>query len=236
MLKRILAAFMLGTGCGAIAAWAAVPQPDVVLYGELRVNGQLITAADTDGDGVADADVTVIARVNPGSGDQEVGRYRIGAQLSAGNNYALRIRMESLADGTAQSADRAIRGQTVSLYIRDARNPANVTETLAATYPSGGATLTPGTIDMLALDTTGGPAACACADFDGNNLINLTDFTMFAVCFGHNAPSDTCAASAFVCGDLNADGIINLSDFTTFATIFSLTPDGVVPPNCLSIN
>ncbi len=80
------------------------------------------------------------------------------------------------------------------------------------------------------------PGACACADFNADNVISLVDFTTFAVCFGATAPTLDCPALAFSCADLDASGFINLTDFTTFATIFALSPDGIAPPNCLAVD
>ncbi len=79
-------------------------------------------------------------------------------------------------------------------------------------------------------------AGCPCADFNGDNLVNLVDFVTFQVCFDAVGPNVDCPADVFACGDLNADGRINLVDFVTFQTIFFLTPDGITPPDCLSID
>ncbi len=74
---------------------------------------------------------------------------------------------------------------------------------------------------------------CFCGDFNFDNRVTLVDFVTFSVCFGHTAPNNECPE--FTCVDLNADGVINGTDFGTFATIFGLAPDGVTPPNCLSL-
>ncbi len=94
------------------------------------------------------------------------------------------------------------------------------------------------------LELTGGfwsrpaPAetSCPCADFTGDNLVNLVDFVTFQVCFDAVGPNLDCPPDVFPCADLNADGRVNLVDFVTFQTIFFLTPDGIAPPDCLNVD
>lgn len=87
---------------------AAIPIPDLTLYGEVTVGGEPIGAHD---------DVSIIARVN-GDPNSLVGAYRMGDIPSAGDNYVLRIRLESLADGGSQSANAALIGQMVYIFAK----------------------------------------------------------------------------------------------------------------------
>ncbi len=86
--------------------------------------------------------------------------------------------------------------------------------------------------DALA-DECQSAAFCPCGDLDrSGGPVNLTDFTVFATCFGLAAPNDVCGGLPFDCADLNDDGVINLTDFNTFAALLATTPTGS-PPDCL---
>lgn len=87
---------------------AGIPIPDLTLYGEVTVGGEPIGARDN---------VSIIARVN-GDPNSLVGAYRMGDNPSAGDNYVLRIRLESLADGSSQSANAALIGQMVYIFAK----------------------------------------------------------------------------------------------------------------------
>jgi hypothetical protein len=105
---------------------AGIPEPDAILYGTITIDGQVQTAED---------DVTVIARVDvdrpplgnfPGEEDtagQEVGRYHMGDSATAGDLYVLRIRLESLVDGSVQSENAAVVGQTAQIFLRQGTAP-----------------------------------------------------------------------------------------------------------------
>lgn len=94
------------------SATGAIPEPSVLLWGDLQINGQPVTAND---------DVRVYARV-PETPD-EVGSYQMGSNFNAGNKYVLQIRLESLADGTSQSLNRALVGQTAQIFADGADVP-----------------------------------------------------------------------------------------------------------------
>ncbi len=79
-------------------------------------------------------------------------------------------------------------------------------------------------------------AGCPCGDFNGDNFINLIDFTTFVTCFALTAPDDQCTPPRFACADLDLNGTVNLTDFVTFSAVFGLTPDGVLPPDCAQID
>lgn len=65
---------------GASQAFGGIPQPDILLYGTVFLNGQPVTATD---------DVTVIARVAQAA--NPVGVYKMGQSSAAGDHYVLRI-------------------------------------------------------------------------------------------------------------------------------------------------
>lgn len=99
--------------CGITAgSLAGIPEPDAILYGTVTINGMVQTALD---------DVTIIARVD-GVPDP-IAQYHMGDNSSAGDRYILRMRLESLADGTPQSNNAAVVGQTARIYIQQGDDP-----------------------------------------------------------------------------------------------------------------
>jgi hypothetical protein len=87
---------------------AGIPEPDMTLFGQVTVGGQLKGAHDN---------VSIIARVS-GDPNSFVGAYHMGDNPLAGDYYILRIRLESLADGSSQSDNAALIGQTVDIFVK----------------------------------------------------------------------------------------------------------------------
>jgi hypothetical protein len=70
-----------------VTSHAALPEPYNLVFGNIEMDGRLVTSADTD--------VTVEARRLPVGAT--IATYRMGSQASAGDYYALKIRLESPA-------------------------------------------------------------------------------------------------------------------------------------------
>lgn len=104
----------------ALSAVAGIPEPPATLHGRAFINGVQVRAGD---------DVTILARVD-GVRDP-IGAYHMGDVSGAGDNYVLRLRLESLADGLPQSDDAGVIGQTAMLLIRTGDGA----ELDAGTYP-----------------------------------------------------------------------------------------------------
>ncbi len=99
--------------CGITAgSLAGIPEPDAILYGTVTINGTVQAALD---------DVTIIARID-GVPDP-IGQYHMGDNSSAGDRYVLRMRLESLADGSTQSDNTALVGQTARIYAQQEDDP-----------------------------------------------------------------------------------------------------------------
>lgn len=96
-------------------ASAAIPEPDAILHGRVFIDGNPVPGSNTD--------VEIIGRVEVGGVEQEVGRYRMGDNADAGDQYILRVRLESLADGSTQSDSAALVGQTLRIYIKNGAEP-----------------------------------------------------------------------------------------------------------------
>jgi hypothetical protein len=74
---------------------------------------------------------------------------------------------------------------------------------------------------------------CYCADLDRDgSRVDLSDFSLFSVCFGLRAPTAQCPQDLFGCADLNQDEWVNLTDFNTFSVLFGTVSTGV-PPDCV---
>jgi hypothetical protein len=94
---------------------AGIPEPDIILFGEVWVGGQPQGAHDN---------VSIIARVS-GYPESFLGAYQMGDNPLAGDYYILRIRLESPADGNSQSANAALIGidPTVDIFVKPIDSP-----------------------------------------------------------------------------------------------------------------
>lgn len=111
--QRALAIVVTGIALAWTSATvqAEIPEPDVVLYGSIALDGGPVGADRTD--------VTVEVRAEPG-GPVLTG-YRMGSDPAAGNFYLLRIRVEAFTP--VRDAGAAALGSTVRLTVRDASGP-----------------------------------------------------------------------------------------------------------------
>jgi hypothetical protein len=88
---------MAGVGIAAALAWAGIPEPDAILYGYVNIGSVRQRVADN---------VTVFATLGTAT-DPQVGSYTLGANEQAGDCYVLRIKLESLADGSPPNDNAA---------------------------------------------------------------------------------------------------------------------------------
>jgi hypothetical protein len=58
---------------------------------------------------------------------------------------------------------------------------------------------------------------------DGNDRVDLSDFGIFAVCYGSvaSAPPPSCTPEQLAACDMDGDGDVDLADFATFALNFT---------------
>ncbi len=171
---------------------ASIPEPSVLLYGTLSIGGEPVGAGD---------DVRLYAMV-PEAPD-EVGSYLMGSNVNAGNLYALQVRLESLADGTQQSNNRALVGQTVQVFAE------------GNDVPGGPLLLTNFKIcergQVVNVDLPG-TVAGSLGDFDGDCDVDFDDLNPFVdVLLGNNT-----TPSAQVTADMNASGQANGADIELF--------------------
>lgn len=111
--QRVLAIVVTVVGLAWTSATvrAEIPEPDVVLYGSIALDGGPVGADRTD--------VTVEVRAAPG-GPVLTG-YRMGSEAAAGNFYLVRIQVEAFAP--VRDPGAVALGSTVHLTVRDASGP-----------------------------------------------------------------------------------------------------------------
>jgi len=183
---------MAGIGIAAMVAWAGIPEPDAVLYGYVKIGGERQTVADN---------VTVFATLGTAT-DPQVGSYTLGANEQAGDCYVLRIKLESLADGSQPSPDAARIGQAVHVFAKKGANPVQPLQDVSiadrgmikgflVTGDSNGDTYVDGVDFKPFQKCVSGPGQTPsdpqcnkeAADFDTDNDVDLRDIQMFQVCF-----------------------------------------------------
>ncbi len=122
-MKRttLFAAFMLAT-VWQTGAFAGIPEPDAILYGQIYIGKGTVSAGE---------DVTVRAKVQRESETHVVGEYRMrdlidpahGENPQAGDNFVLRIRLETAVTGSPVSDNAVEIGQTAQIYVQQAAGP-----------------------------------------------------------------------------------------------------------------
>ena len=144
-----------------------------------------------------------LAKVAAPGGEKEVGRYSMGDHAAAGDRYLLRIRLESLADGSEPSPDAAQVGQTALLYVKEGDTPEERVGSFEITAF--------GTVQEVALPIVAIPGDC-----DGD--LDLSDFLAFQRCFTGpgSALGDDCG-----CADIDGDGDADLADLVSFQARFT---------------
>lgn len=176
-------------------ASAGIPEPPAVLHGQVVLDGQQVHDSD---------DVTILARSSDVS--LPIGTYRMGDIAAAGDNYVLKIRIESLMDGQTQSDNAALVGQTADLFVRVSDGPER---------PAGQFDLLAwGLVENrdLIVETTFG----TCADEDGD--IDMDDLAAFVAC-GTNVNGEVSLECG--CADANGDGDSDLADWAEFQNGFT---------------
>ncbi len=175
---------------------AGIMLPDVVLHGRVNVNCRTATAAD---------DMTVLARIDGVS--DPVGQYRMGGRASIGDRYALRIRLESGADGSAQSNNAARVGDTVHIFVKQGGGAEQAVADYAITEIGA----------VVRLNLSIASEACP-GDLDEDGDVDLVDHSSFQKCL--TGPGGTASAE---CGaaDFDNDNDVDLIDWYGFQAVFT---------------
>lgn len=188
---------------------AGIPQPDVLIFGTITIDGAIITANDS---------VTVIARA-PGVADP-VGKYKMGDLDTAGDRYAVRVRLESLVPGTTVSSDSVSFSpgdtRTVNLFVKQGSGKEQPTGSPVTITQQGA--LVSRNISVGSMPSPG--------DFDNDHDVDLLDFGQFQICFTGQCPSTPCKPPLYsnpncAHGDFDNDGDVDLIDFGQFQVAFT---------------
>ncbi len=193
MPRRVTWLVLVSTVVTARMVWSGIPEPDVVLYGQVFVNRLLQNAA---------TDLTVVARV--GGVPNPIARYRMGQNAGVGDQYVLRLRLESLADGAAQSSNAALIGQTAQVLVQFGQGP----ELPAANHLIAER----GRIHYLDLGER------RRGDWNGDANLTLVDFAAFVECMRGPVPTSGQCVAAF---DFDGNSTVDLADFGALETAAS---------------
>jgi len=193
MRRRALGILILGFGVMVSTVWPGIPEPDTVLYGQVFVNRLL------QGKG---ADLTVLARVNGVA--NPIADYRMGDNASVGDRFVLRLRMESLADGSTQSNNAALLGQTAQILTRFGSGP----EQVAANYVLSER----GKIQYLDLGER------VRGDWNGDASVTRIDWAAFVECMRGPVPTGGQCVAAF---DFDGNSTVDLADAGALLTAMS---------------
>ena len=177
---------------------AGIPERGIVLYGTITVNGRIRTVSDN---------IVVVARIE-GSPETIIGSCHLGDNPRAGDHYVLRIRAESLADGSTVSKGAALKGENVKLFVKMGNGPENYVATV--NFKKQGA-LTQ--LDLNIADVVAGPY-----DFEPNGKINMKDFAYFSKEYGRT----DCVADNNYCNkaDFDHSGAVDLIDLENLAAVW----------------
>jgi hypothetical protein len=193
MNQRMMIVLLLALVAGiTLRATAGIPEPDVILYGSVCIDGIRQQGSHTD--------VTVTATVDIGGIQHVVGQYRMGDSERAGDLYVLRIRRQSGVDGSEQSTDAARAGGQVHVALQ--KGNASPMEAAQFTIDE------PGTARRLNLFVGD-------VGLDGDGDADLLDFSKLQRCFTGSSSglSEGCASA-----DVDNNGTVDLIDFQIFAS------------------
>jgi hypothetical protein len=189
MPRRVIAIVFLGALLTVSTVRSGIPEPDVVLYGQVFVN-QLLQGAGTD--------LTVLARADGVA--NPIAQYRMGENQGVGDRFVLRLRIESSADGAPQSNNAARLGQIAHLLTRFGNGP----EQPAADFVLGERAR----IQYLDL------GARRPGDWNGDASVSLLDWSAFVECMRGPVPTSGQCVAAF---DFDGNSTVDLADAGAFA-------------------
>jgi len=190
----------------AAALGATIPEPDVILYGQVCLSGGPATDAD---------DVSVIARTVVNKVVRDVGSYRMGQQPTASDCngetdcFVLRVRLETVPQGETPSGTAVVLNPsapaTVELFVKQGSSPEALVGQLAASDR--------GLIRRFNLS-----AAPISADINNDTHRDLADYGLL-----RNALTGPAVETTQPCDptDINRDGHVDLLDFARLQAEFA---------------
>ena len=188
MSRRVLGIVFLGLSASGSTVWCGIPEPDVVLYGQVFLN-RLLQGAGSD--------LTVLARADGVA--NPIAQYRMGESQNVGDRFVLRLRIESLADGSLQSGSAALLGQTAHVLLKFGSGPEQPAADFALTER--------GRIQYVDL------GARQRGDWSGDANVTLLDWAAFVECLRGPVPTSGQCVAAF---DFNGNSTVDLADVGAF--------------------
>lgn len=188
MVRKQPVAGALAGLIAAAAVWAGIPEPNVVLYGQVFIN-QLLQDAGSD--------LRVLARVDGVA--EPIASYRMGDDGQLGDRYVLRLRLESLADGSAQSNNAAVIGQTAHLLIQQGTGPEQPVTDYAISDR--------GSFEYIDLGER------VVGDWNGDAQVTTSDLPNFVDCLKGPVPTSGQCVAAY---DFDDNSTVDLADFAGY--------------------
>lgn len=187
--SAICAVVLTVTAAITTVVYGGITLPDAVFYGRILIDCQPVTAQD---------DVKVIATVDGAT--EPVGTYKMGARAPLGDRYALRVRLESGADGSPRSNNAARVGDTLHIAIQQGDG---------TPQPLADAVVTEiGLVSHLNLKVAAEPCP---GDADEDLDVDLFDFSVYQRCFTGLGGS---VAAGCERADFDGDNDIDLDDWS----------------------
>jgi hypothetical protein len=204
MIRVIAIAAWMGLTSGA--AGATIPEPDVIIYGQVCLAGGPATDAD---------DVSVIARAMIDNEVRDVGSYRMGQQPSASDCngdadcFVLRVRLETVPPGEDPSGTAVVLNSsapaTVELFVKEGSSAEMPAGQLAASDR--------GLIRRFNLS-----AAPLSTDINDDTHRDMADYSLLRGAFTGPATQTTQPCDPT---DINRDGHVDLLDYAFLQAEFT---------------
>ncbi len=208
MHRPFLCSAWICVSAAVVTAADTIPEPDLILYGQVCLDGGPATDAD---------DVAVIARTTIAKTPIEVGTYRMGQQPSASDCrgdtdcFVLRVRIETVPEGVDPSGTAVVLNlsapATIDLFVNEGES---------AEAPAGQLVVSDrGVIRRLNLSTI--PAT---ADINGDMRKDIIDYGLLRGAF-----TGPVVETTQVCDptDINRDGHVDLRDYAQLQAEFEGT-------------
>lgn len=179
-----------------------IPQPDAIFYGTITINGQPVVGNDN---------LNVIAK--EADTQRVVGQYLMGDNPAAGDQYVLRVKLETVVSGSPLSSDALTPGVLVDLYVNPGPSGGEelVAEDLSTTQP-GALTDLPVVIGTAAPQFLSG-------DCNVDGSVDIGDIIM-SINVILSEPSAIMATCRDAC-DSNNDGSIDVADIICLINVIT---------------
>lgn len=196
-ISTICAVALTTTAAITTVVYGGITLPDAVFYGRILIDCQPVTAQD---------EVKVIATIEVSGEERTVGTYKMGARAPLGDYYALRIPLESGADGSSHADGAARVGDTVHIAVQQGDGTPQPLANVVVTEI--------GLVSHLNLKVAAAPCP---GDADEDLDVDLFDFSVYQRCFSGPGGS---IASGCEQADFDGDNDVDLDDWSGLHAAF----------------